>query len=87
MEIAGAKGWQVLSINLPEHGERKAEKDKFNPWCVIPELKTVLWYIQQHFKTIGLRANSIGVWFAMQALMGPNLSGVYLFRPFWTWRS
>ena len=69
-EIAGVKGWQVLSIDLPEHGERKQEKDRFNPWCVVPELKTVLRYMQQHFKTIGLRANSIGAWFAMQSFDG-----------------
>lgn len=25
-EIACTKGWQVLSIDLPEHGERKREK-------------------------------------------------------------
>ncbi|MFQ7801721.1 MAG: hypothetical protein ACLRHW_19850 [Coprobacillus cateniformis] len=24
-------GWQVISIDLPEHGERIHEKDKFNP--------------------------------------------------------
>lgn len=66
-EIACAKGWQVLGIDLPEHGERKQEKDRFNPWCVVPELKIVLRYMQQHFKTIGLRANSIGAWFAMQS--------------------
>lgn len=69
-EIVGAKGWQVLSIDLPGHGERKQEKDKFNPWCVVPELKTVLRYMQPHFKTIGLRANSIGAWFAMQSFEG-----------------
>lgn len=67
-EIACTKHWQVLSIDLPEHGERKQEKDRFNPWCVVPELKTVLRCMQQHFKTIGLRANSIGAWFAMQSL-------------------
>ncbi len=69
-EIACTKGWQVLSIDLPEHGERKQEKDKFNPWCIVPELKTVRRYMQQHFKIIGLRANSIGAWFAMQSFNG-----------------
>lgn len=59
-EIVGAKGWQVLGVDLPEHGERKQEKDRFNSWCIVPELKMVLRYMQQHFKTIGLRENSIG---------------------------
>lgn len=69
-ELVTAKGWQVLSIDLPEHGERKQEKDRFNPWCVGLELQTVLHYMQQHFITIGLRANSIGAWFAMQSFSG-----------------
>lgn len=80
-EIAGAKGWQVLSIDLPEHGERRQEKDKFNPWCVVPELKTVLHYIQQHFKTVGLRANSIGAWFAMQSFDGLEFDRCLLVSP------
>lgn len=69
-EIACTKGWQVLGIDLPEHGERKQEKGRLNPWCVVPELQTVLGYMQQHFKMMGLRANSIGAWFAMQSFDG-----------------
>lgn len=80
-EIAGVKGWQVLSIDLPEHGERKQEKDRFNPWCAVPELKTVLQYIQQHFKTVGLRANSIGAWFAMQSFDGSEFERCLFVSP------
>ena len=25
-------GWQILSIDLPEHGERKEEDISFTPW-------------------------------------------------------
>ena len=32
----------------------------------------VLQYIQQNFKTIGLRANRIGAWFAMQSFGGSD---------------
>lgn len=69
-EIAGTKGWQVLSMDLPQHGARKQETDGFHPWGVIPELRTVLRCIQQRFQTIGLRADSIGAWFAMQSFDG-----------------
>lgn len=69
-EIVVPKGWQVLSIDLPEHGERKDEEDRFNPWCVVPELKRTLQYMQQYWTKIGLRANSIGAWFAMQSFCG-----------------
>jgi hypothetical protein len=79
--ITGAKGWQVLSIDLPENGERKEEQDSFNPWCVIPELKIVLQYMQQHFKMIGLRANSIGVWFAMLSFNGSEFERCLFVSP------
>ena len=32
------KGWQVLSFDLPGHGERKDENGSFDPWHVSPEL-------------------------------------------------
>lgn len=50
-------------------------------WCVVPELKTVLRYMQQHFKTIGLRANSIGAWFAMQSFDGPEFEQCLFVSP------
>lgn len=68
--IAAESGWQVLSIDLPEHGERKWEKDRFNPWCAVPELRMILQYMQRQWTVLGLRANSIGAWFAMQGLNG-----------------
>ena len=39
--LAAPTGWQVLGIDLPEHGERTGETD-FTPWQVVPELQTVL---------------------------------------------
>lgn len=69
-KIVVAKGWQVLAIDLPEHGERKGEEDSFNPWCIVPELQSVLSYMQQNWTTLALRANSIGAWFAMQSYSG-----------------
>lgn len=57
--LAAPTGWQVLGIDLPEHGDRTGETD-FTPWQVVPELQTVLAYLQQHWQGIRLRANSIG---------------------------
>lgn len=64
-DIVCAKGWQVLSIDLPEHGERSSEKDAFDPWHIIPELQNVMLYLKPRWKRIGLRATSIGAWFSM----------------------
>jgi surfactin synthase thioesterase subunit len=73
-DIVCPKGWQVLGIDLPEHGERKQEKNAFNPWHVIPELKEILEYLQRYWNNIGLRANSIGAWFAMQSFHGSEFA-------------
>lgn len=60
------KGWQVLAIDLPEHGKRADEDDaRFVPWDVLPELRLVMKYIHTKWKHVGLRANSIGAWFSM----------------------
>lgn len=37
-EIVCPKGYQVLSIDLPGHGERTGEMERFVPWEVVPEL-------------------------------------------------
>ena len=67
------KGYQVLSIDLPGHGERKGENNTFNPWHVIPELKEVMKYAKENWSKIGLRANSIGAWFSMISFQGEHL--------------
>lgn len=64
-EIAGYYGWQVLGIDLPEHGERKAEKITFDPWHAVPELLTVMKHAKSRWNRIAIRANSIGAWFTM----------------------
>ena len=66
-EIVCAGGWQVLSIDLPEHGERGSEKETFDPWHVVPELQSVMSCLKSKWKNLGLRANSIGAWFSMLA--------------------
>lgn len=64
---AEARGWQMLGIDLPGHGERKAEEEHFLPWYTVPELKTVIQYIGQHWKKTALIANSLGAWFSLMS--------------------
>lgn len=66
-ELAEKYSYQVLSIDLPQHGERKSNLPTFEPWNVIPELVSVMSYIQQNWKKVFLYANSIGAWFSMLA--------------------
>lgn len=66
-ELACPKGWQVLSIDMPEHGQRQGSPEKLVSWTVAPELKAVMNYARSRWPQVALRANSIGAWFAMQA--------------------
>lgn len=67
-ETVSAAGYQIISIDLPGHGERKGEKDTFYPWVAVPELKAVAEYAKTKWKHLSLRATSIGAWFSMLAL-------------------
>lgn len=67
VEIVCPKGYQVLSIDLPGHGERTAEMERFVPWEIVPELQAVYGFAQQRWKKISLYANSIGAYFSLLA--------------------
>lgn len=60
-----AKGWQVLSFDLPGHGERKDKDVFFDPWHIVPELGYIMKYVKENWKKYALFANSIGAWFSM----------------------
>ena len=80
-EIAVNYGWQVLSIDLPEHGERGAETNCFDPWHVVPELAEVMDVSKRQWETISLRANSIGAWFSMLAFEKERLESCLFVSP------
>ncbi|MEA4947813.1 MAG: alpha/beta hydrolase [Oscillospiraceae bacterium] len=80
-KIACPAGYQVLAIDLPEHGARKGEENRFNPWTVVPELKTVFAYMKSRWSEIGVRANSIGAHFAMLAFAGEELHKALFVSP------
>ncbi|MDO5844655.1 MAG: alpha/beta hydrolase [Methanocorpusculum sp.] len=80
-EIACPKGYQVLGIDLPEHGERKNEFDTFYPWNAVFELIKVMEFAKENWNNIALRANSIGAWFSMLALSEENLSNCLFVSP------
>lgn len=66
-EIVSLKGFQVLSIDLPEHGEREKGTNSFYPWIIVPELQKVWEYISKRWQHISIRTNSIGAWYSMLA--------------------
>ena len=72
-EIVYPMGYQVLSIDLPGHGERTGEMERFVPWKVVPELQAVYANTQKRWKKISLYANSIGAYFSLLALRDAKL--------------
>ena len=58
--------YQVISVDLPEHGNRK-DGVKFVPWEVVSELKKVYAYARGGWKQIAVRATSIGSYFSLLA--------------------
>lgn len=80
-EIAGNYGWQVLGIDLPEHGERREENNSFDPWHVVPELLTVMNHAKSRWNRIAIRANSIGAWFSMLSFENDDLEKCLFVSP------
>ena len=72
-EIICPEGYQVLSIDLPGHGERTGEMDRFVPWDIVPELQAVYGFSRQRWKKIYLYANSIGAYFSLLAFRDAKL--------------
>lgn len=74
-ERACPAGYQVLAIDLPEHGQRKGRTEKLLPWVAVPELQAVYRYAAARWPEVSLRATSIGAWLSMQALQRMPLEG------------
>ena len=66
-EIAIDKGFQVISFDLPEHGERMDIDYQNNIWNGVSDLNEVLNYAKSIWKEINLYAVSIGVYYRLIA--------------------
>lgn len=78
--IADARGWQTLSVDLPQHGKRQ-DSAKLLPWIVVPELQKALKHAQAHWKRIAVYGCSIGAWMALQAFADYDISICLLASP------
>ena len=78
--VAVPRGWEVLAMDLPEHGGRKDGK-RLVPWDVIPELQSVLRYAGGRYATIAVHATSIGAWFSMHAFADARIEKCLFVSP------
>ena len=76
-----AKGYQVLSFELPEHGARKAENILCKVQICVPELLQVLQYAKKHWSSINVFGNSIGAYFALLAYADAGLERAWFLSP------
>lgn len=71
-QVVCPKGRQVLSIDLPGHGERRDRGGELLPWTAVPEIQTALDWAGRRWESVSLRANSIGAYLAMLAWEDPG---------------
>ena len=66
-EKATKRGFQVLSFDLPEHGERKNENYPCMVWNAVRDLDKVGRYVRQNWNNICLYGCSLGAYFSLLA--------------------
>ena len=64
--IAETKGYQTLSFDLPEHGERTDSK-RCDVWNGVSDLRTISDYAFTNWERVSLYACSIGAYFSLNA--------------------
>lgn len=66
-EIAARKGYQTVSFDLPQHGERRQEAERCDIWNGVHDLTTVAEYVFARWKEVNLYACSLGAFFSLHA--------------------
>lgn len=69
-QIAEEKGFQTLSFDLPEHGERTGGKERCDVWNGVHDCLSVAAFADKNWKRVSLMACSIGAYFSLQAFSG-----------------
>lgn len=66
-QIAESKGYQTISFDLPEHGERKNQGYRCDIWNGISDLHQISSYTFANWNYVSLFACSLGAYFSLQA--------------------
>ena len=81
-EKVTSNGYQVLSFDLPEHGERK---DNTNYLCKVQncvnDLKLIMEYAKANYEEINLWACSMGAYFSLLAYKNENIEQCIFLSP------
>lgn len=80
-EEATRAGYQVLSFDLPEHGDRKEESTRCKVDVCIKDLAAIMDYARLRWDCIRLFACSIGAYFSLQAYKEESLEQCLFLSP------
>lgn len=80
-EEAVKKGYQVLSFDLPEHGERKDDNIPCKVQFCVNDLKAVMKYAKENWKRISLFACSMGAYFSLLSYQNEMLEKTLFLSP------
>ena len=93
--IAGKRGYQTISFDLPGHGERQNEEKRCDIWNGIHDLNVIGDYVFANWKEVSLYACSLGAYFCLNAynerniqkclFQSPILDMEYLIRQMMVW--
>ena len=94
-EIASKKGYQTISFDLPQHGERQGENDKCDIWNGMHDLTLIGDYTFAIWKEVSLFACSLGAYFSLNTyhtydikkclFQSPILDMDYLIKQMMVW--
>lgn len=94
-EIAAHRGYQTISFDLPEHGERVGSRERCDVWNGIRDLNAVADYAFDRWGRVSLFACSLGAYFSLQSyedrtfqnclFLSPIVDMEYLVRQMFLW--
>lgn len=80
-EHAAHKGYQVLSFDLPKHGDRKGEPALCKAQTCVEELRSVMKYARTLAAEISLFGCSLGAYFSLLAYGGETIKQALFLSP------
>jgi len=80
-EIAVRKGYQVLSFDLPEHGERKKEAYRCTVQNGVHDLQVISDFVNTRWNNISLYGCSLGAYFSLVAYQDIPFNKCLLLSP------
>ena len=79
--VATNRGYQVISFDLPKHGDRKGEDTLCKVVPCVNDLTEVIKYAKSKWQNISLFANSIGAYFSLLAYKNEDLQHAWFLSP------